>query len=312
MFDYEVVIVGGGPAGLTAGGHLSRAGHRTLLLEKELFGGALQHTDRIDDYPRFHGGITGAQLASDMIEQATASGLRLEQAEASGVESFSRSRWVACTDGRGFSCGAVILAGGSRFRALGIPGEEQFRGRGVIDCTPCDGGFFVGKSVAVVGSNDYAIRDALHLAGLGVRVTLLATGGNLDLSPLWESRLAEVPDITIQHDATLEQIVGTERVEGVVYSKGQTMPREQLAAAGIAVRVGLAPNTEWLDDVVDLDACRRIVANADLATSAAYILACGDIRSGARATVATAVADGAAAAARASELLREGARSWTN
>jgi thioredoxin reductase (NADPH) len=309
VFDYEVVIIGGGPAGLAAGLHLSRGGHRTLLVEKELFGGALQHTDRIDDYPGFPGGTSGAQLASAMIDQATASGLRLEQAEASGVEVFSRSRWVACTDGRGFSCGVVILAGGSRFRALGIPGEEQFRGRGVIDCTPCDAGFFVDQPVVVLGGSEYAIRDALHFAGLGAHVSLLAPGGDLTASPLWESRLAEAPNITIQRDVTPEDIVGAERVEGIVYRNRTTMLRQQLAASGIAVRVGLVPNTQWLDDVVDLDTQLRILVNADLETSAAHILACGDIRGGTRASVATAVGDGAAAAARASELLREGDRS---
>jgi len=305
VFEYAVVIVGGGPAGLTAGLHLSRAGHRTLLLERELFGGNLQHAGRLEDYPAFPGSVSGAQLASEMIEQATASGLTLKQAEVSGVELFSRIRWVACNDGRGFSCGVVILAGGTRFKTLGIPGEGSFRGRGVIDCTPCDAGFFVGRHVVVCGSNDYALRDALDLVEMGAQVTLLVPEDRLDASATLEARARRTPGLTVHHRATLEAIQGTERVERVVYVEGDKRVREQLAADGVAIRVGSEPSTDWLEDVVDLDAGRQILTTPDLQTSARHVLAAGDIRSGAQPSIATAVGDGATAAARAAELLMD-------
>src|SRR5438105_12576647 len=138
VFDYDVVVVGSGPAGLTAGSWLARGGRRVLVLDCDVYGGALQHIDRIDDYEPYPAGITGADLASALLDEATANGVTLDQAEVSGVDVFSRSRWVACEDGRGFSCGVVILAGGTRFRSLGLPAETKLKGRGIIDCTPCD------------------------------------------------------------------------------------------------------------------------------------------------------------------------------
>lgn len=296
-FEFDAVIVGGGPAGLTAGMHLAMAGHRALVLEKELWGGQLQHADRIADYPGFRDGITGANLAAGMIEQATARGVRLEQAEASGVEMFSRSRWVACADGRAFSCGVVILAGGSHFTRLGVPGEQSFVGRGVIDCTPCDGGFFVGKPVFVHGANEWAVVDALYLDGLGADVTLLVPGDTLEARP---SLLAEAEQLKLRFGSSIKAIVGSDRVEAVDLGDG-----ERLAASGVAIRVGLQPGTDWLDSLVDLDDDRRVAANARLETSASYVLVAGDIRSGSRQRVASAVGDGATAAARAAELLSQ-------
>jgi thioredoxin reductase (NADPH) len=299
--DYDVAIVGGGPAGLTAGLHLRLAGYRTVVLEKDMFGGALQHTDRLDDYPGFPDGISGAQLAGQMIEQATRRGVVLEQADVSGVELFSRSRWVACSDGRGFSCGVVILAGGMHATRLGLPNETRFVGRGVVDCTPCDGGFFVGQDVVVYGSTDHAVRDALYLTELGARVTLLAPDVELAAAAGWRSRLAAEPRIKVRYGVRLTQIIGSDRAEAVHVSSADG--QEDIAARGVLVRIGLEPNTTELEDSVELGEDRRVIVNAQYETSADYVLACGDIRAGARQRVASAVGDGAAAAARAAEIL---------
>jgi thioredoxin reductase (NADPH) len=293
-FDYDVVIVGSGPAGLAASLHLSRAGYRALVLERELFGGNLQHTALIDDYPGFPKGIPGAQLAGLMLDHASASGVAIQQGEVSGVELFSRSRWVACSDGRGFSCGAVILACGTHYSRLGIPNEDKFRGRGVVDCTPCDGGFFVGRDVVVYGSTDHAVRDARYLCELGVRVTLLAPDGG--------PRPGGLEGVTIREGARLMQILGSDRVEGVVYSAA-TGAEEHLAAQGVLVRVGSEPATGFLADVVDLDTDGYVLTNAHFETSSKFVLACGNARAGARPRIASAVGEGATAAARVGELL---------
>ena len=299
--EYDAIIIGSGPAGLTAGSLLSRAGHRTLLLERDVHGGALQHVDRIDDYPPYAGGISGADLASVLIDAASANGLLLEQADAAGVEVFSRSRWVATTQGRGFSCGVVIVAGGARFRSLGLPSEDRLRGRGLIDCTPCDAGFYANKRVIVVGSDDYALRDALHLAGEGALVTLLAPANQLEAGPRWLASALEAEHIDLCYGACVESIVGHDRVEGVVYTAAGR--QQQLAAAGVAIRLGTEPNTEWLTYLLELDADKRVPVNVELETEAQFVLAAGDIRSGSRLGVAGAVADGQSVAATAMELL---------
>jgi thioredoxin reductase (NADPH) len=288
------VIVGSGPAGLTAGLHLSRAGHRALVLEKELYGGNLQHTGQIDDYPGYPDGIAGAQLAGQMIEQATASGVTLNQGEVTGVELFSGSRWVACSDGRGFSCGVVILACGTHYTRLGLVNEEKLRGRGVVDCTPCDAGFFVNRDVVVYGSNDYALRDALYLFEVGARVTLLSPDDNVQVRDF---------RFRVYRGVRLDAIVGSDRVEGVRYSVLANGAQEHLPAAGVLIRIGTEPSTDGLQDVVELDSAHHVIANAQLETSAPHVLACGDVRSGARQTIAAAIDEGARAAARARELL---------
>src|SRR5206468_1241456 len=154
-------------------------------------------------------GITGADLASRLLDQATDAGVQLEQADGTGVEVFSRSRFVACEDGRGFSCGVVILAGGSHFEMLGLPSERRLSGRGVIDCTPVDVVFYVGKPVIIVGSGDYAMRDALQLANIGASVTLLSQD---------DDTVAPAPGIAVVCGARVASIVGDERVEGIVAS----------------------------------------------------------------------------------------------
>jgi thioredoxin reductase (NADPH) len=272
-----------------------------VVLEKDMFGGALQHTDRLEDYPGFPEGISGAQLAGQMIDQATRHGVVLEQADVSGIELFSRSRWVACSDGRGFSCGVVILAGGMHATRLGLPNETRFVGRGVVDCTPCDGGFFVGQDVVIYGSTDHAVRDALYLSELGARVTLLAPEDELGAGAEWRSRLADAANMQVRRGVQLREIIGSDRVEAVRVSSADGA--EEIATRGVLVRVGLEPNTGEVEDVVELAEDRRIVVNAQAETSAEYVLACGDIRAGARQRVAAAVGDGAAAAARAVEIL---------
>jgi len=303
-FDYDIVIVGSGPAGLTAGLHLTRAGRNALVLERDLFGGNLQHADRIDDYPAFPDGISGADLAGKLIDEATSNGVTIEQAEVSGVELFSRSRWVACSDGRGFSCGVVILAGGTHYQKLGLPNEDKLRGRGVVDCTPCDGGFFVDRDVVVYGSTDYALRDALYLADLGSRVTVLAPEREVPSTSSWLARVESNAAIRLRRGVRLDAILGTDRLEGVSCSTLEGNGQERVDAYGLLVRIGMKPSTEMLQDVVDLDPDGYVVANEQLETSASFVLACGDIRTGSGRSVATAVEDGAKAAARAAELLK--------
>jgi thioredoxin reductase (NADPH) len=305
MLDHDVVIIGGGPAGLTAGLHLSRAGHRALLLEREIFGGNLQNVELVDDHPGFPAGVSGAELASGLAEEARASGVRLREAAVTEVEAFSSTRWVACDDGWGCSAAVVVIATGTRFRTLGIPGEESLAGRGVIHCVPCDGGFFLDRPVAVCGSDDHALGDALSLARLAASVTLLTRSPDLRASQVLQERILAHRKVRVRHGVNLEAVLGSDRVEGVELTDTATGGRRTLDVDGVVIRVGSRPNTDFLEGVVELDPRGRVVANAHAETSSPFILAAGDVRSGAEPRVAAAIADGAAAARRAQELLRQ-------
>src|SRR5262245_24118774 len=156
----------------------------------------------------------------------------------SGLELFSRSRWVALDDGRGFSCSVVVLTGGSRFERVGLPNEDRLRGRGVIDCTPCDGGFFIGQAVAIYGATSYAVEDAEYLANLGAQVTILVPRAVAEGSPR-----EELAGVAWRYDMRLDQIVGDERVEAIVVSDRSAGTRETLPVRGIAIRLGMVPNS---------------------------------------------------------------------
>lgn len=306
MLDQDVVVIGGGPAGLTAGTQLARSGRRVLLLERGLYGGNLENVDVVEEYPPDEG-VAGAQLASRLAEEAKAAGVRMREAEVTGIEVFSSTRWVGCEDGGGHSAAVVIVASGCRFRKLGVPGEERLLGRGVIDCTPCDGGLFIGRSVVVCGSDDHAVADALYLARLGVRVTLLARSGALLASRTLAERVLAHPGVDVRLGTELLSIEGDDRVAGVSVAEAGTGRRESLATEGVVVRVGSEPRSAFLEDVLDLDPTGRVPANEALETTAPGVLAAGDVRGGSRPRVAAAVADGLAAARRAEELLQAGA-----
>jgi thioredoxin reductase (NADPH) len=302
MFDFDVVIVGGGPAGLVAGTHLGRRGRRVLVLERELFGGNLKNVDTLAGQPGLPDGAdAGAELASRMAEEAQAAGAQLREAEVTEVEAFSSTRWVGCADGRGYSAAVVVAASGTSFRKLGVPGEEEFLGRGVIDCVPCDGGLFLGRTVAVCGSGDHALSDALYLAKLAGRVIVLAEGPALQADAGLRERALAEPRIEVRCGVAVRAVLGSDRVEGLALTgagEGETLPVE-----GVAVRVGSLPNSDFLADVVDLDPEGRVLAGEALETSRPLILAVGDIRTGSPGQVAAAIRDGEAAARTAERLL---------
>ncbi len=305
MFDYDAVIIGGGPAGLAAGLYLSRAKRRTILLERESFGGNLKNVEWIENYPGFTDGVSGPQLASEMMGQATKYGLELEQAEVSGIELFSSCRWVGCANGKGYTAAVVIVAGGSRPKKLGVPGEDALYGKGVFSCALCDGGHFVDRTVAVCGSGDSAVTEALYLSKLASNVVLLARSRVLKATSILQERALTNPKIEVRRGVKVEAIVGGGQVEAVEFTEVETGQRGTLKVDGVLVRIGNEPNTNYLEGIVTLDGKGQIAVNERMETETSYILAAGDIRSGSPRQVATAVGDGVTAAIRAERLLEE-------
>ena len=303
MFDWDVIIIGGGPAGLTAGLYLSRANRRTLLLDKDTAGGYIRNIELIENYPGFADGIAGAQLASQMVAQATKYGLQIENAEVTGIELFSGTRYVACANGQGFTTNVIIIAGGSKNKKLGVPGEAELAGKGVFECAFCDGGHYAGKVVTVCGGGDAGVTEALYMAKIASKVILIEAMPQLTAAAILQDRIKANKKIEVRCGTQVEAITGKEKVEAIELKAGRK--KETLKVDGVLVHIGLDPNTDYLEGIVPLDKQGQVIVNEKMESEVPYIFAAGDIRSGSPRQVVAAVGDGAIAAITAQRLLQE-------
>jgi thioredoxin reductase (NADPH) len=305
MFDWDAIIIGGGPAGLTAGLYLSRARRRTLLLDKDTAGGYIRNIELIENYPGFTEGIAGAQLASQMVAQAKKYGLQIENAEVTGIELFSGTRYVACANGQGFTTNVIIIAGGSKNKKLNVPGEAELAGRGVFECAFCDGGHYADKIVAVCGGGDAGVTEALYMARIASKIILIEAMPKLTATAVLQDRLLANPKIEVRCGLRVTAITGKDKVEAIELITGSK--KETLKVDGVLVHIGLDPNTGYLEGLVPLDEQGQIIVNENMESQVPYIFAAGDIRSGSPRQVAAAVGDGAIAAIAAERLLQESA-----
>jgi thioredoxin reductase (NADPH) len=305
VFDRDAVIIGGGPAGLTAGLYLCRANRRVLLLERDAAGGYIRNIEMLENYPGFSGGIAGAQLAAGMVKQAEKYGLEIEIAEVAGIEVFSGTRWVGCSGGQGYTTNIVIVAGGSRHKKLGVPGETELEGKGVFSCAFCDGGHFAHQVVAVCGGGDSGITEAIYMSKIASRVIVLEAMPQLTATAVLQERAKAIPNIEIRCGTRVEAITGGEGVEAIKCLDTAGNTDATVPVDGVLVQIGLDPDTHYLDGIVPLDEQGFIIVNGRMETEVSHILAAGAIRSGSPQQVVTAVGDGAIAAMTAERLLQE-------
>jgi thioredoxin reductase (NADPH) len=305
VFDWDCVIIGGGPAGLTAGLYLCRAKRRTLLLDKDTAGGYIRNIELIENYPGFADGIAGAALASRMVAQSTRYGLQIETAEVTGIELFSGTRYVACARGHGFTTGVIIVAGGSKNTKLGVPGEAGLSGKGVFECAFCDGGHYAGKVVAVCGGGDAGVTEALYMAKIASKVILIEAMPALTATAVLRDRLAALPNVEVRCGCSVAAIKGREKVEAIELTDDK---KETLNVDGVLVHVGVDPDTGYLEGIVPLDENGQVIINDRMESEIPYVLAAGDIRSGSPRQVVAAVRDGAIAAISAQRLLERGGK----
>ena len=302
--DYEVVIIGGGPAGLTAGLYASRARLKSLLLEKALVGGQIVNAELVENYPGFSEGISGVELGQLMHQQATKYGLKTITAEATGIELQGEQKIVKSTEGD-FIAKAVIIAGGSERYKLGIPGEEKFTGKGVSYCATCDAAFFRDQPVAVVGGGNAAITEALYLTKFASRVTVIHRRNQLRASRILQEKAFSEPKIEFLWDIVVEEIEGKNVVKRIRLRQVVTGGKSALDVAGIFISVGLKPNTDYLKGILPLDASGHIITNDKMEAEIPGIFAAGDIRYNSARQLVTAAGDGATAAIYAEKFLTE-------
>ena len=293
--EYEVIIIGGGPAGLTAGLYTSRDRLSSLLIEQRLVGGQIANAQRVENYPGFPEGIGGFELGQLMHQQATRYGLKTITAEATGIELQQGKRVVKTTKGN-FTARAVIIASGSERVKLGIPGEEEFIGKGVSYCATCDAAFFKEQPVAIVGGGDTAITEALHLAKFASKVTVIHRRHQLRARRILQEKALAEPKIEFLWDTVVEAIEGEDLVKRLKLRQVITGEKHTLEIAGIFISVGLKPNTDYLKGTLPLDASGLISTNDQMETKIAGIFAAGDIRHHSARQVITAAGDGATAA----------------
>ena len=305
MFDYDAVIVGGGPAGLTAGLYLCRGNWRTLLVDKESPGGYIKNIELIENYSGFSEGVAGARLATQMVTQATNYGLKYEQAEVSTIEIFSSSKWVGCVDGKGFTTGAIIFTGGSVPKKLCVPGEEEFKDKGVIRCAFCDGGQFAGKTIVVCGGGDSGISEALYMSKIADKVIVVEAMPQLNATAILQDRLKANPKMEVHTGTMVKEIIGSDHVEAISVVRNGNDQAEIIKTDGVLVHIGLDPNTSYLEGIVPLTESGQIEVNEWMETGLPGVFAAGDIRSNSSRQVSAAVGDGAAAGIAAQRYLQK-------
>lgn len=301
MDAYDVIIIGGGPAGLTAGLYAARAKLKTLLIERGMPGGQASTTDVIENYPGFPQGIAGPELMMNFQEQAARFGMEMKIEEVTGLAMGDIKR-VATASGE-YQARAVIIASGAKPRPLGVPGELEFWGRGVSYCATCDGAFFKDQDVVVVGGGDAAVEEGLFLTRYASQVTLVHRRDRFRAARVIQERAFNNPKINVRWDTVVDQIAGGEKVEKVVFRNVKTSQSEEYPTAGVFVFIGVDPNSAFLKDIVAMTPEGYVVTDENLATSAPGIFAAGDIRNKNLRQVATAVGDGAVAAVSAERYL---------
>jgi thioredoxin reductase (NADPH) len=305
--DYDVLIVGGGLAGLTAGIYAARYGLHTGIIEQMMGGAQIINLEKIENFPGFPEGISGAELGPAAQEQAMNAGAEFIMAEASNV-SRDGNYQVVHSDAGDYRSKTVIVAAGSTLRKMGIPGEDEFNGRGVSHCATCDGPMFMEQTVGVVGGGDSAADEALTLAQYAGKVMLFHRRAEFRAQKVLQDRLVRNPKVEIVWNSLVQEIVGEDTVSAVKIRNHITNFEETIGLAGMFVYVGLEPNSTLVRGVAGTDNSGHIQVNLSMETSSPGIYAAGDIRQNSASQLISAAGDGATAAISAFRFIKS--RSW--
>jgi thioredoxin reductase (NADPH) len=299
---YQLIIIGGGPAGLSAGLYASRSKLDTLLIEKAGLGGQILNAEMVENYPGFPQGVSGSELGALIAQQATKYGLPTVFAEVQGIEIQGEEKIVATSEGQ-YRAKAVIIAAGSEHSKLAVPGEEEFLGKGVSYCAMCDGAFFRDQVVAVVGGGNVALNDALFLTRFATKVMVIHRRDQLRATKILQDRAFANPKIEFLWDTVVVSITGDKLVREIKLRNVKTGNGSSLVVSGVFVAVGLRPNTGYLKGLLTLDEGGFIPVDGQMETGVPGVYAAGDIRAGSIRQVVSAAGDGATAAIAAERFL---------
>jgi len=302
---YDAIIIGGGPAGLTAGVYLSRARMNTLLIEKALPGGQAILTEIIENYPGFPHGIAGPELMQKMEEQAVRFGLKIEYGEVVEVKIKEDKVKIIKINNKKYKTLTIILASGAEASKLEVPGEEELRGRGVSYCATCDAPFFKDKKIVVVGGGDTAIEEALYLTKFVWEVTIIHRRDRLRATKILQERVFANKKINLAWDSVVTKVLGKEKVEGILIQNKKIGKEKEIPCQGVFIFAGYVPNSKFLKELVKLDKRGYILTNDNMMTSQEGIYACGDVRKKILRQVVTACGEGATAAFAAQKYIEE-------
>lgn len=290
---YDLIVIGGGPAGLTAALYARRANKTVLVIEKGSFGGQITYSPKVENIPGFTE-ITGNEFGEKMVEQVLAQEADVECAEVLEIKDGVYKTVV--TDSGDFTAKAIVIATGAKHRLLGLPGEEKYIGEGISFCAVCDGAFYEGKEVAVIGGGNSALQEAILLADLAKKVTVVQNLDFLTGEKKLQDKLATKSNVEVILGTVVDSFIGGDSLEGIRIRKEADGTVRDLMVDGVFVAIGLVPQNEVFAGLVPLDGRGYIISGEDCLTGTAGVFAAGDCRTKAIRQVTTAVADGAVAA----------------
>ncbi len=294
---YNLIVIGGGPAGLTSALYAAREGMDTLIIERSGVGGQTGVTERIDNYPGFLEGIAGAQLADQMRAHAERFGVEILPAQSvTNVKAMGDFKIITTETGDEYCADAVIIATGSRYRRLNLPGEEDLIGAGIHFCATCDGPFYKDREMLVVGGGNSGVEEGLFLAKFATKVTIVEFMDRLGASRRLQDKAAENPKIEIRTSTAVQEFRGQNRLESVLIKDMESGETEEIHPAAAFIFIGLDPNTSFLGDSIELDQWNFIKTGENFSTNIPGVYAAGDVRAGSTKQVTGAVGEGSTAA----------------
>ena len=301
--QYDVVIIGAGPAGMTAALYASRANLSVVMLDRGIYGGQMNNTADIENFPGFKS-VLGPDLSKDMYESSTQFGAEYAYGSVESIRDDGATKLVKTDMGDEFEAKVVIIGTGSEYKKLGVPGEEDFSGRGVSYCAVCDGAFFKGTDVVVVGGGDSAIEEGLYLTQLASKVTVIHRRDQLRAQKIIQDRAFANPKMEFVWNSNVTEVVGEGKVTGVKVNNNQTGEDSFIEAAGVFIYVGVKPMTAAFADLGILDEQGWIPTDDHMHTKVPGILAVGDVRKKDLRQITTAVGDGGVAGQQSYEYIQ--------